>query len=62
MPRSPSAVAGSFPIALEIKRFLDGETNGGLVLDALYGGVTDEPIPHRLLEVVRNAALRLEFA
>jgi hypothetical protein len=64
MTKSASAIAfaGPFPIALEIERFLDGDTDGGLVLDALYGSVADEPIPQRLLEVVRNAALRFEIA
>jgi hypothetical protein len=59
---SATAFADNPPIALEIERFLDGDTDGSLVLDALYGSVADEPIPQRLLELVRNAALRFEIA
>jgi hypothetical protein len=64
MTKSASAIAfaGNLPIALEIERFLDGDTDGSLVLDALYGSVADEPIPQRLLRVVRDAALRFEIA
>lgn len=38
----------------EIERFLKGETDGELVLHALYGDTANEPIPDRLLAVLRN--------
>jgi hypothetical protein len=38
----------------EIRAFLDGETNGEPLLHALYDHVLDEPIPARLLEVLRG--------
>jgi hypothetical protein len=40
--------------AMEIERFLDGETDGGVLFQALYGPVADEPVPERLLAVLRN--------
>lgn len=42
--------------ATEIERFLDGDSDGGVLLQALYGSVLDEPIPERLLAVLRNCA------
>lgn len=42
--------------AMEIERFLDGETDGGVLFHALYGSVADEPIPERLLAVLRNCS------
>jgi hypothetical protein len=36
--------------------FLAGITNGRAVLEALYGEVADEPVPSRLLALVRGAA------
>jgi len=41
--------------AVEIERFLDGETDGSVLFHALYGAVADEPIPERLLAVLREA-------
>lgn len=38
----------------EIERFLSGESDGNLLLSALYGDVADEPIPERLLAVLRQ--------
>ena len=40
--------------AVEIERFLDGETDGSVLFHALYGAVADEPIPERLLAVLQN--------
>src|ERR1700722_16561286 len=37
-----------------IDAFLDGSTDGGEVFEALYGGVAEEPIPERLLAIVRG--------
>jgi hypothetical protein len=42
--------------AVEIERFLNGETHGGVLLHALYGSVADEPIPERLLAVLRDGS------
>ena len=38
----------------QINDFLDGETNGEGLLEMLYGAVADEPIPERLLAVLRG--------
>ena len=40
--------------ATEIERFLDGDSDGGVLFHALYGSVADEPIPERLLAVLRD--------
>ncbi len=42
--------------AVEIERFLDGESDGGVLFHALYGSVADEPIPERLLAVLRDCS------
>ena len=42
-------------VSAEIKRFLDGKTSGGRLFQALYGRIGEEPIPERLLAVVRSA-------
>jgi hypothetical protein len=47
-------ISSGVSTAVEIERFLDGETDGGVVLNALYGSVADEPIPERLLAVLRD--------
>lgn len=39
-----------------ILRFLNGETDGEDLLNALYGDVLDEPIPTEMLELVRAGA------
>jgi hypothetical protein len=38
----------------QIHDFLDGETNGEALLEMLYGDVADEPVPERLLAVLRG--------
>jgi hypothetical protein len=38
----------------QIRDFLDGETNGEGLLEMLYGDVADEPVPERLLAVLRG--------
>jgi hypothetical protein len=40
-------------LAVELERFLNGESDGGPLFHALYGEIVDEPIPERLLAVVR---------
>ena len=41
-------------LAVELERFLNGESDGGPLFHALYGEIVDEPIPERLLAVVRE--------
>jgi hypothetical protein len=41
-------------VADEIRAFVEGETNGEPLLHALYDHVLEEPIPARLLEVLRG--------
>jgi hypothetical protein len=40
-------------LAVEMERFLSGDSDGGPLFNALYGEVVDEPIPERLLAIVR---------
>jgi hypothetical protein len=44
-------------LALEIERFLSGESDGAMLLSALYGSAFYEPIPPRLLAVLRDEHL-----
>jgi hypothetical protein len=39
-----------------ILRFLNGETDGEDLFNALYGDVLDEPIPAEMLDLVRGGA------
>ncbi len=48
--------------ALEIERFLTGESDGSVLFHALYGAVADEPIPERLLAVLRHCSDEPECA
>lgn len=41
-------------VAVEIERFLSGASDGGALLQALYGAPAEEPVPERLLAVVRE--------
>lgn len=41
-------------VAVEIEHFLTGESDGSVVLNALYGEALNEPIPERLLALVRG--------
>ncbi len=38
-----------------IRAFLDGQTDGYALFEALYGETLDEPIPPHLLDLVRKA-------
>ena len=38
-----------------ILRFLNGETDGRDLFQALYGDVADEPVPEKMLALVRSA-------
>jgi hypothetical protein len=44
----------ALPVSMQIERFLDGESDGGPLFQALYGAVEDEPVPERLLAIVRK--------
>jgi hypothetical protein len=41
------------PVDRRIRAFLSGETHGEDVLHALYGSAIDEPIPARLLAILK---------
>jgi len=43
------------PVARQIERFLSGRSDGRVLLERLYGGVEDEPVPQRLLDIARRA-------
>jgi len=47
-------VEAELSVVREIERFLDGESDGHVLLNALYGDVLDEPIPERLLATLRE--------
>ena len=49
---APSGTRNS--IDRRIRAFLNGESHGEDVLGALYGHVTDEPIPQRLRGLLKN--------
>jgi hypothetical protein len=49
-------------VAVEIERFLNGASDGSALFQALYGGVADEPVPERLLSVVRECEPAVEAA
>jgi hypothetical protein len=42
-------------VETSILRFLNGETDGRDLFQALYGDVADEPVPAEMLAVVRRA-------
>jgi hypothetical protein len=41
-------------VAVEIERFLNGESDGAPLFQALYGSTADEPVPQHLLDIVRE--------
>ena len=41
-------------VAVEIERLLSGASDGAPLFQALYGAAADEPVPERLLQVVRE--------
>jgi hypothetical protein len=45
---------GRGPVDRRIRAFLSGETHGEDVLRALYGNVADEPVPARLLAILKR--------
>jgi hypothetical protein len=44
----------TLPVSLQLERFLDGDTNGHSLLSALYGRAAAEPVPDRLLAILRR--------
>ncbi|MGO8915837.1 MAG: hypothetical protein ACLQJR_08015 [Stellaceae bacterium] len=40
-------------VAIEIEGFLSGKSDGTALFQALYGAVAEEPVPERLLTVLR---------
>jgi hypothetical protein len=48
-------VEAELSVGREIERFLDGKSDGHLLLNALYGDVLEEPIPERLLATLRES-------
>lgn len=41
-------------VAVEIERFLSGESDGAPLFQALYGAAADEPVPERLRALMRE--------
>ncbi len=54
MKTTTAAAVERLALATEIEQFLDGESDGGSVLQLLYGAPAHEPVPERLLAVVRE--------
>ena len=52
IPVQPPVVVS--PVDAEIRSFLAGENDGEDLLHAIYDHVLDEPIPERLLAIVRR--------
>jgi hypothetical protein len=60
MTASPSLIAELESVVelserLQIEHFLNGRTDGQALLDALYGAAAREPVPERLLALIREA-------
>jgi hypothetical protein len=47
-------IEAALPVSMQIEHFLDGESDGGPLFQALYGAVEDEPVPEHLLAIVRK--------
>ncbi len=41
-------------VTVEIERFLSGQSDGAPLFQALYGAAAEEPVPERLLKIVRE--------
>lgn len=41
-------------VEIEIERFVNGDSDGALLFQELYGGTAEEPIPERLMSVLRR--------
>ena len=52
---APAAIGGSIgSVDRRIRAFLNGESHGEDVLDALYGHIAAEPVPERLRALLRR--------
>jgi hypothetical protein len=49
-----SELESELSVSRQIRRFLDGESDGGALFEALYGSIAEEPVPQRLLDVLRS--------
>ena len=54
MKTTIAAAVECLTIAVEIEEFLAGESDGGPVLQLLYGAPGEEPVPERLLATIRE--------
>ena len=54
MQKTTKTDLAALTFAVELERFLTGESDGAPLFQALYGEIADEPIPERLLAVVRQ--------
>ena len=50
----PQPVASAPSVGAEIRDFLAGKTDGENLLHAIYDHVLDEPVPERLLAVLKD--------
>jgi hypothetical protein len=53
-PAAAAIVGSTGSIDRRIRAFLNGESHGHDVLDALYGHLADEPLPERLRALLRS--------
>jgi hypothetical protein len=49
-------------VATEIESFLSGDSDGAALFQALYGAVAREPVPERLLAVLRRCGPKVAAA
>ncbi len=48
-------LAAELPVEQQIAGFLAGTNDGEALFEALYGATVEEPVPQRLLDIVRRA-------
>ena len=53
LTETPDEIDGE--VEQSILRFLNGESEGGDLFQALYGEIIDEPVPTEMLALVRRA-------
>jgi len=54
VPASAAIDASTGSIDHRIRAFLNGESHGEDVLDALYGQIADEPLPAKLRAILKR--------
>ncbi len=52
--RHSTSISSAGSVDRRIRAFLDGDSHGEDVLDALYGAIADEPIPQRLTNILKR--------